>query len=366
MIQLALAAALALPAVPAGQPKVTWRGRVHTLDELPDELPETARAFAADWCAWADEHDYTVAFTEDGRVAFVDERRKTPSKEWKLVQEVVDLCDEIAPLPEREETSVREASSDGDLSWTWGDHFEVEHEVAAFFRLRGMEDLRSLLGIVAERQQEPPGWAAALAREPGLVLLKPLMGVLVVNAPGMEEWSPVNETANRLARLLVARRFGRVPNWIAMGIAWNVELETCGSIYCFPHRSEFIGVGEHGGWRSSLQRRFSRSDTAFDPEEVFGWEAGRYDDQAAGLAWGTVSYLHATSPGSVGTVLEDLRLAIDAGGRVTSADGTWERIPDYEPTPAEQLELLRRRAGDEVAAELAAYFASGLKAPKRR
>jgi hypothetical protein len=218
---------------------------------------------------------------------------------------------------------------------------------------------------VADKEDEPAGWADPLASLPGLLLYRPLAGIIVETAPGVEEWDPLNETVNRIARLMLARRFGKTPYWLEMGIAWKVEYEVRGSIFCFPHRATFVGVAEHGGWRDDLKRQFSkRSSPPMDMNRLVSWPPGTYDPIQAARAWGTVSYVVEADPGALGPILEDLRLLTDEKGRIDHADGTWELIPNFQPAPDDQLEVFRRHVGPDFLEDVTTYFYKGMKQPR--
>ena len=55
-------------------------------------------------------------------------------------------------------------------------------------------------------------------------------------------WRADNELANRLTRLLTHRRYGAMPYWLDMGLAWFVEQEVQGDLYSFPGRDDFVSI----------------------------------------------------------------------------------------------------------------------------
>ncbi len=372
MTLLALTLALAsFSAPPAAEAAVHWRGDRLDLADLPTDLPQGAQEAALYWAPWAGEHRFSMWFTDDARILVVDDSKKISSREWKLVEATMASVDALVPLPPRDEqetrTGTQEASSDGGMTWSWGDSVELEHETAAFFRLSGSKEFRSLLEYVAERDEQSAGFAERFEDLSGIVLHKPLCGVIVDNAPGVEEWDPMNEMVNRLARLLVARRFGNVPNWISMGIAWHVEMEVRGNIFCFPHRSSFVGVAEHNGWKADLKKQFKKkSGDPLDLNRLSSWKRGTYDPIQASRAWGTVGYVQEMAPGALALVIEDLRLLTEDQGKIHHPDGTWELIPGWEPGPDLQLEVLERRVHEEFLEGVTEYFRKGMKASKRR
>lgn len=366
-VVLTWACTLASSPAPAHRPEAALRWREQDLapSEVPTDFPDGARTALEYWAPWAAEHDYKLFFTNDARVVVLDKDKKLPAKEWKLVEDTLRYCDELMPLPERTVAAPAEASSGEGTTWSYGDVVELEHDTAVYFRCKNQEDYDSMLAHIAEREGRDSGWVSQMKQHPGLLIYRPLAGA-VVKTSGQEEWDPQNEMVNRIARLLAVRRFGRAPHWLTMGIAWNVEYALRDTIYCYPYRDSFVGVAEHGGWQNGLESQFKRKDVVFDFNRLASWKPGAYDDLLAGRAWGTVCYLHTRSPGAVGRVLEDLRLVIEEKGRVNKADGTWQLIPDYEPSPEDQLAILKERIDPKFLEELCEFFRKGMRAPKAR
>lgn len=355
-----------VPIAPGGADLLRFKGEDLSVAELPPDFPEEARAAAEYWAPWAEEHDYRMSFTDDGRVVVLDREKKLSAKDWKLVVDTLSACDALMPLPERpEKPEPTEASAGEGTIWSFGDVVELEHETAAFFRMREKEDFSSMLAYVAEREGKDSFWVSRMEDHTGLLMYRPLAGA-VVEAAAQEEWDAQNEMVNRIARLLVVRRFGRAPHWLSMGSAWHVEFQLRKSIYCYPFRDSFVGVGEHGGWRNNLESQFRSKQAVLDFNRLASWQVGTYDDLQAGRAWGAVGFMQAKEPGVLGLVLEDLRLLIEERGRVDHADGTWELIPDFEPSPEDQLAVLEKRVDPEFIEELVEFFRKGMRPPKDR
>ena len=85
-----------------------------------------------------------------------------------------DLFEELAPVPDRsgdEASGTTEASSGEDLSFSWGEVIELEHDLATFFRVKDSDHFESLLEFVAEREEKDANWVAAYKKlaEMGIV-----------------------------------------------------------------------------------------------------------------------------------------------------------------------------------------------------
>ena len=156
------------------------------------------------------------------------------------------------------------------------------------------------------------------------------------------------------------QRYGRLPFWLETGLAWHFEYEVQQSIYCYPYRDGFVSITEHGGWDAVLKREFRRRKR--EPlrlEEFADWERGRFDDARAARSWGLVRFLATHHPEAVPAVLADLAALVREGGRVVHADGSWERIPGYEPPLEAQLAVFEERVCGDFLDQLSAYFAKG-------
>jgi len=351
---------------------ISWSGKNYKSTELPEGLPEGAREALEYFAAWAAEEDYVVQLSDSASFAMFSHKRKVSSKSWsKAIVPALEQIEELAPLPDRDGESVEtgdvERTPQNELTVSWGEVHDLEHDAACFFELKNSDHMRSLLEYIAEKEEKPAGWAEPYAELPGLILHEPLVGIIVGTAPGVEEWDPLNEMVNRISRIMLVRRFRTIPNWITQGLAWNVEFEVRGNIFCFPHRDRFVGVAEHGGWRDDLKVQFkSKKGPLLDLEALVGWRVGTYDPIQAGRAWGTISYISRAKPGALGDIIEELRLLTDEKGRMTRADGTWERIPGFSPSAEDQLEVLQRHLGPEFLEDVTQYFNKGMKKPATR
>jgi len=67
-----------------------------------------------------------------------------------------------------------------------------------------------------------------------------------------------------VVQCLTVSRFGQIPYWLTMGIAWEAEMNHDGLIYVYPYRNEeFLSEGEHAAWPLDLKRMFK--DRPTDP-----------------------------------------------------------------------------------------------------
>jgi hypothetical protein len=163
-----------------------------------------------------------------------------------------------------------------------------------------------------------------------------------------------------LAQLLLNERHGRLPQWLALGLAWQLESTVCKSVYCFPYRSGFVGKTEHRGWAKELAAMIAaRGEEPLAMEQLSGWTRGVWDDAHAALAWGAGAMLADHYDEELPRVLAALAALRDSEGRTTHADGSWEGIGNYEIPPEKQLAILDRELGVDFLVELARFCRLG-------
>jgi hypothetical protein len=265
------------------------------------------------------------------------------------------------PPPSKAPASKTAPQATASPTKAWGSgSIEPDTETAVMLVLDNEKDYASVVEMLSATESYLKDWATEAKKSLGFVLEAPLCGAYVENASGQEEWNPDHELLNRTAQLLCLRRFGQQPNWIVQGLAWEGEMAFDGTLFCFPYRSEFVGVGEHTAWPSDLRNLFkSRSDKPLKIEEVSKWERGRWDANASKLAWGFVHFAAGQAPGKLSQMLEEMRQFRDSDDRKTKPDGTWERVPHYEISGDNQLTILKKHLGPDVLKNAGNAFRKG-------
>jgi len=407
-----LAASLALAATgapsAADDPVVHWNSRSYETTRLPEEIPVAARAAIEAWSAWTKELDYRLDLERTGRVLLISPSENgRVGAQLELVESAIEFFDEhvpradpqalrpygpivpapepvapeVGPLPEDPEGEApweaggfgkkTEKTESAPVETKWGvESVEPDVETIVFLVVRDERDYRKLLGFLGKGYPYLATWVREATRQQGFSLQLPLAGAFLLLADGQEEWNPDNELVNRLTQVLALRRFGTLPNWLVQGIAWTAELAVNGAIYCFPYRSEFVGIGEHGGWERELQRRFAdrgKKKDVLDPREFTSWRRGRYRDEAARISWGVVNCLTRLHPTVLSLIAQSLADYRDADNRVSKGDGQWERDLDYDIPEKVQAEIVELYLGKEVWSEITRFFRDReVPEPKRR
>jgi hypothetical protein len=366
--------ALAVPfALASGEDvRIHWEGSEIAAGELPGQLGASAAAVAADWAPWAAERGYRAALNADGRVLLlVDEKTRTKAFEEQLalVEETVALVDAMAPLPaERDRTlttgGVSDASSGGrDGAWSheWQDDGPaLESETIVVLCAKDQASYGAALDRLAEAEPYLQGWVQGAKSLSGFVLERPLFAGFRADGLGSKEWNADGELVHRLTQLLISRRFGVQPYWLKTGIAWRVENELQGSIYCFPYRDEFVYATEHGDWEREL-RGLHKKVASLEMGALSEWPRGTYRPEHARRAFGLACFVAEHHEDALSGILEDLRKLRDEKGIVRHADGTWERIAGWEASPADQRAVLAAHLGEGFLDELLAFFQRGRK-----
>ena len=337
---------------------LTWRDRAWSLSEAAAELPERTRAELAVWGPWCLANGYRALLVDDGSALVVASSKRRDLAQLALrCAAVTQAVDRIAPRPERDPgETFREAS--------WGvGQFVPDGSPATVAVLEQEPDFAAVLSVMVALK---PFLADRLPKEQRPATFhsgEATSGALLAEPAGIElgtVWRPENEVANRLARLVLQRRFGSLPYWLEMGIAWNVEQEVVGDIYSFPGRDEFVSVADHAGWKNELKRRFSkRRKQPLELAEVTGWTSHAWDGEVAAIAWGFGRFLAAQDPAAVSAALEELRLDKKEGSVRTHADGSWEMVVGYHTSTERQHEVLARHLGDDFLTRASECFRSG-------
>lgn len=370
-----LSLALALAALPAATTldtddlPVEWRGKSIPVSALADALaadevctPEFAGKLTAQlerYADWATETEYHVALSDNAIAVLFTESAKIGKRRMKLVEKTLDSFAEVVPTPERDAKSVTYPKFD----WGTGPT-PPDTEPVLLFEVRKDRDYRSLVVAAEKTGVLDPSWGRVMSENPGFI--DPLIW-----AAGWQEspngfevgdvWRTEHELVNRLSRLLLHRSFGMQPVWFRVATAWIIEQEVLKGIYSFPYRHEFVGVGEHKGWKNELRQLFKRrKGEALGADEFATWKRGTWDDDTAAVAWGLATLLHRTEPGRLGALAEAFRL----GYKDATIKGR-NYTPIEQLAPAAQEEILTRVAGPEVLTEACEFFRTA-KLPKKK
>ena len=345
------------PAVPTGADSdfVHWRHYNFQPGEWPEGLPGEARTRIEQWAGWAEENGFRMDVDPTGRVLMLCEakRNRTVRRELDLIEKTLDAFDGLVGK---------------ELPMPTADWNEPADEVAVIVRVRDMDSMQSFVGHVASRHPYLQTWAKGNPDTMGARFWEPSVAAWIEVGLDRDEWRAENELVHQTATMLTRERFGTLPSWLEAGLAWNVELEVCRSIYSFPGRSGFVSIQEHKGWASSLKRTFQRNDEMTLVAENFdAWTPGVYDAHQAGIAWGMVAFLQEYRPDCIGSILTELGECYESGSVVTRDDGSWERIPEFCVSAEVQSEIFKCWAGEDVYEECTEYLRQGSRyRPKAR
>lgn len=366
---------------------VSWRGRAVDPRALPPELPASVGAALDEWRALAAALDFRFEIEASGRLVLAAHRTQGGiAKHVAAAEQALALLDKRFPrlaavasggpkstggaapkrddvLPEDPEApssggrTWEDVSTDGKTQWGAGAQ-QLDSGTIVLFVLRDERDMERLLEGLVAVHPALAAWRAGASRYPGFALEWPLVGAVVLGAAGQEEFDPANEVVHRVAELSLLRRAGHQPYWVLQGWAWHVELSVRKSLYCFPYRDGFVGVGEHGGWDRSLRSMWSKAQGALSMSDIAALRRGAWDDRAAKHAWGAITYVDRFHPDQLPQLLEDLRAAWDRGSKRELGAGRWERDAGFELAAETQVQILRARLGSGVLDDLARFFAS--------
>lgn len=346
-----------LPAAPpaTGEEFLTWRGRARSLAEAAGELGAAVLEELRSWHEWCAAQGYQALLDDDGRALVIasSERRDFEQLAARAL-EAAALVEALAPAPPRdpEETFLVP-------EWGVGQHVP-ERDTATVVLVEEEDDFTSLLELLESMKPFLAGHLPRRAAVPAFHSGAASTGALL-SAPRDVEigtvWRAHNEVVNRLARLLLHRRFGDLPYWIELGLAWHVEQTVMGDLYSFPGRDEFVSVHDHDGWKNDLKREFrKRRKEPLRLDEVAGWSAQRWNPHSAAIAWGFARFLAEQPPETVSAILEDLRLDVKEHGVEVHPDGSWQMVPGYATPPQRQHEILAQHLGADYLERVSEYF----------
>jgi len=283
------------------------------------------------------EKSYRLAAVSGSRILIAYPKGTSKSKLQKSSDKTVKAFDKLFPLKTREQGA-------------------PERRTAVIFALAGEKSFKSIVGHVGKEVPRLAGWAGAAYRGVGFLLEEPLVAGWLTAVPDSEVWNAENEEVNRLARLLLIERYGRLPQWLGQGLAWHIELSVCKDIYCFPSRSGFVSKKEHKAWKGRLSTLMkARGETPLDMELLNGWKRDSWDEERSALAWGAAAMLSKHYKKELPRVLSAYRELRFSEGRETAADGSWTLLPDYEISAAKELEILNRELDVDFLAQLSRF-----------
>ena len=374
-----LAFSLSTPALAwsaQGTALVHFQGKQWALGALPAEFPPLAVQALELWAPWASEQGFRIEVAADGKaLLLVHAKRSATSQEWTKLQALEAFASKRLPYtpgpatPAPASAPVAPASDEEDLE-PWDDDPAEKAKgrpasgpaempkfglrAAVFIECRDERDLEQLMPYLQKKNPRLERWIRESAGQlTGFALQQPLVAAWLVTGEGLEEYNPLNEFVHRALELDVLNRFGQQPYWLRHGLAWVAELELCGSVYCFPYRDEFVGVGEHGGWKPKFQALAEAASNGFVMANIAMLRRGTYSDNAAAMAWGTADFLMAGHGQALANAMLELdRVWRTEGIETDPSTGKWHTIDGYEVPQERQQALLEGQIGKDFLAKL--------------
>ncbi len=327
------------PALGERPGELLYQGKGYAPNALPVQLSAEHKEQLAPWLEWARANDSRGELDASGTVLLL-----VPASEGRN-QARLELVDRTLK------------SLDSALGKPAG----AQPALLILAQAQRTQTMGSLAESIAKSRPELSGWASNVHLSGGFLLSQPLIGAWTLEGEGREEFDPAGELVHRLAKLYCMQRFGRLPHWIATGIAWHLELSERRKITCFPYRNDFVSVNGHDGWESDLGSEFQkRAKQPLEFQDLAALARGSYQETAAAKAWGAASYwMTARTPG-LAAALAELGAAYETESVITKPDGSWERDVHFELSPARQTEILSKHLGPAWLGELHKAFASGI------
>lgn len=292
---------------------VLINGKLHGFEALPDTLGKPARAaltHVRGWCEAA--HKVAVLDARERFVLVVEGKDRRAVRRLEAAVATADWFDAHLPPP-----SQADATKEEELS------------TAIVHIVRDEAEQGKLLDHIVAGQPTLKDWSKTARKKPGFVLYDPLLIAVLLKPKGVVRWNADHDLINRLAQLLVERRFGVQPDWLSLGIGWCAEWRVDAEIHCFPNREDAVQRAEHGAWGNEIKRecvkRIGQDGTvaAILAAELSAVRRGAWNGVGAKRAFGVASYLTSRNPQEVADALHALRRA-----REELARNTTPPVPD--------------------------------------
>lgn len=340
-------------------------GKERSAAEVLAGLPSAQRAeFAAALSAygpWVLERNYRFTLPPGGGLLLAHAGKlSSRAKETKLTAAALAKVEGWFPLAEVPAPVHGGEDALGNAFGEFGDRGQSPRQDDAsvlapvVFLLAGDDDQDLLMGALVADYPYLAGWASGGAgARAGFLLERPPLAGLLTLGKGLEEYDPLGELVHRAGRLALQLRYGRQPDWLRLGMAWDLEFLLRKRVDCFPARSGFVGTLEHAGWEKSL-RAYLRSDEAPGSliEALCAVTTKRFEPRGAWLAQGTFAYLREHHVGLLGELAAAFQRDRSEGELVFHGDGTWTSNPAYATGHAAQRAILEGVLGSDFESEL--------------
>lgn len=334
---------------------LTWRGKQMTVAEAAGQLAPSALRELELWSAWCEERGYRAVLDDDGRALLIaSASRGDLAQISERAHKAAQMIEKLAPLPQRDPDETFLVPE-----WGLGQHVP-ERDTSTVVLVESEADFQSLVAMLEALKPHLAGRLQSQQAVPAFHSAEAATGALLSAPPDIEigtVWRVDNEVVHRFARLLLYRRFGELPYWLELGLAWNVEQGVMGDLYSFPGREEFVSVEDHDGWRKELQREFKgRRKQPLEIGELATWTGPKWNGRVAGLAWGMGQFLAQQPAEKLSAALEELRLDVKTNGVKIEADGSWQIVTGYKTPAQRQDEILARHLGPDYLARASDFF----------
>jgi hypothetical protein len=371
------------PSLPAADKQVTvlFNGKQMSFERAIETVPEAVRESLRYWRVWAEEQEFDFAVDKSGSLLLVSPS-SNKLKHWlEEAEKAAKRFNELAPLPpDRQIDRILPDSGPAPLAGesapalAEGKEGETvtglaaniglppyEQDPAVLFHLTEQAQQLSILERLAFDHEHIKAWLAEGNSRAGFCVEWPQVGAWL-ETPVNEEWSPEAELVHRVAQLLTVRRFGHLPYWLRIGLAWKVEWDVIGGIYCFPYRSGFVYATEHESWPNDLAKMFSeRKEYPLQPSELGDWPRETFRAEFGQRAFGFVSFLADNFPAALPALLEAARREFERGSLKSAPAGSWQRDLQFDVSAQRLFEHLVALTRPDVVIELTTYLRKGMR-----
>ncbi len=201
--------------------------------------------------------------------------------------------------------------------WALGPLSETPPQPIHAVVLRDRDRYQALCAAIGEAAPHYAKSMEEAAKAPGFTLFVPPL-VVALEDPSGETVNAVHMLAHGLAAVEIQQRYGRLPLWLADGMATVAEESIDGQVWTNWGRSGFVSTESHGSWRGLPTRSLFRD--GMPSLRGFAGAAGNvYDDGRAHLAFAIAAFGMEKRPAALRNFCRSVarlgRASLSANGR---------------------------------------------------
>lgn len=222
----------------------------------------------------------------------------------------------------------------------------TERKPFPIFLLKKTKQYGPLLDMLVKKNAYLSAWAESARKLSGFELYKPPIVTILQDGVKQEEYSLTNQVIHQTTHVFLNVDFGTIPFWMSEGLAWHFEEEITKELYAFCYRDEFVFAAEHRSWVDHVQKMIRKGE-APKLEESCRSAREKFEKNKALVGFAFCRFFVAEKSDQLPFVLQ----ALGAEQKKRFA-----KEPTRELEPAQQIEILKSKFGQDLDAQLQSYW----------